>query len=385
MSVNKNEKGLLLGKSTVYYKNKPDAVSKEPESNCFINLEYKRKTAVPTADAITRIRKEVIAGKCTNPEVAVLSAHELQRMKQQSKILTKEERIAQQKLYAEQEEKQQAKGQAKRKKMLELEQEMRLAAPPLTDMEREDLEKKGALRKNAEEIHNENRDEVKKMNQLINYAKCATVREKQIEEKDRIVKQKIDEIKRIDLMMEIDRLKAIEDAEAKAASKKEEEYKGKAVIIDQIKEREIDRMLSKDELAKEAQAMLRLAKQLENEEKMNRLKQKETVRIKQDEIYEANQAATEKKQVRYQRERDEDEKIVKYNLEKAEKEAEYLAEQKRIRDEKERETAKLREMQEKAQDRQAEIDALRAKRATEKNERFAREKERKEAEMKHLK
>lgn len=37
-------------------------------------------------------------------------------------------------------------------------------------------------------------------------------------------------------------------------------------------------------------------------------------------------------------------------------------------------------MQEKANDRQAELDALRAKRAMEQNERNAREKERKEAE-----
>lgn len=38
-------------------------------------------------------------------------------------------------------------------------------------------------------------------------------------------------------------------------------------------------------------------------------------------------------------------------------------------------------MQEKANDRQAELDALRAKRAMEQNERNAREKERKEAEQ----
>merc|ERR1712187_621561 len=48
--------------------------------------------------------------------------------------------------------------------------------------------------------------------------------------------------------------------------------------------------------------------------------------------------------------------------------------------EKERETAKLRAMQEKAQDKAAEMDALRAKRAMEAAERAAREKERMERE-----
>ena len=56
----------------------------------------------------------------------------------------------------------------------------------------------------------------------------------------------------------------------------------------------------------------------------------------------------------------------------------------RLKDEKEREVQRLREMQEKANDRQAELDALRAKRAMEQNERQAREKERREAEQKVL-
>ena len=41
----------------------------------------------------------------------------------------------------------------------------------------------------------------------------------------------------------------------------------------------------------------------------------------------------------------------------------------------------MRELQEKASDRQAELDALRAKRAVEANERVAREKDRQEAEI----
>ena len=59
-----------------------------------------------------------------------------------------------------------------------------------------------------------------------------------------------------------------------------------------------------------------------------------------------------------------------------------LAEQQRIKEEKEKEVQRLRELQEKAQDRQAEIDALRAKRAYEEGERIARDKERKELEHK---
>lgn len=51
------------------------------------------------------------------------------------------------------------------------------------------------------------------------------------------------------------------------------------------------------------------------------------------------------------------------------KEEQAAIEAKRIRDEKEREIQRLRELQEKAADRQGEIDALRAKRAYEEGER----------------
>lgn len=61
--------------------------------------------------------------------------------------------------------------------------------------------------------------------------------------------------------------------------------------------------------------------------------------------------------------------IVRYNRARDAKEEIRLAEEKRLKDEKEMEIQRLREMQEKAADRQAEIDALRAKRAFEEGER----------------
>ena len=94
----------------------------------------------------------------------------------------------------------------------------------------------------------------------------------------------------------------------------------------------------------------------------------------------ANSKAIEVKQSRVQEERDLEAKIVEYNKAKALREEEELQEKLRVQAEKEREVQKLRDMQEKAQDRQGEIDALRAKRAFEESERLAREKERKELE-----
>ena len=105
---------------------------------------------------------------CKNPDVAIIPAHELQRMKQEAVVASAAELEAQRKIAKEQIDQQQAIAKAKAKRMMELADERKASQPP-TDLEIEDEAKLSALRKKAEEIHNENRDEVKKMNQLVDY------------------------------------------------------------------------------------------------------------------------------------------------------------------------------------------------------------------------
>jgi len=75
-------------------------------------------------------------------------------------------------------------------------------------------------------------------------------------------------------------------------------------------------------------------------------------------------------------------KIVVYEAEKRAMIEAQIAEEKKLKDEKELEIKRLRDLQERAADRQAEIDALRQKRAFEENERNERAKEIAEAEKK---
>lgn len=93
------------------------------------------------------------------------------------------------------------------------------------------------------------------------------------------------------------------------------------------------------------------------------------------EVEAANRIAQVKKQEKIDQAKAEDNKIVEYNRQKAKKEEEAAIEAKRIAEEKEKEIQRLRELQEKAADRQGEIDALRAKRAYEEGERQARKNE----------
>lgn len=128
--------------------------------------------------------------------------------------------------------------------------------------------------------------------------------------------------------MEIERLRGVEKAEQVEKDHKQKVYAGKDVIIEQIKDREVQRMIAKEEQFKEAQQMIKHAKQLQLDEQNIRLKQIDLQRQMQDEILEANQKAIEKKAIKIQREKEEDNKIMKYNVEKAQKEAEFVAEQK---------------------------------------------------------
>jgi hypothetical protein len=92
------------------------------------------------------------------------------------------------------------------------------------------------------------------------------------------------------------------------------------------------------------------------------------------EVDDANKKAMSIKQSRVLEEKQLEDEIAEYNRNKAQREEELLDEARRSQEEKELEIQRLRELQEKASDRQAEIDALRAKRAFEESERMEREK-----------
>ena len=69
--------------------------------------------------------------------------------------------------------------------------------------------------------------------------------------------------KKKDKIMEIERLKKIRAEEEVEEMKKVEALKGKQVIIDQIKSREIERLRAIEEQEKEAQLMVERMKEMD--------------------------------------------------------------------------------------------------------------------------
>ena len=62
-------------------------------------------------------------------------------------------------------------------------------------------------------------DDVKQMNQMVLYSKVVTIRDKQLEENKRLEQEWIEEQKKLDLMMEIERLKVLQEEEEREVRK----------------------------------------------------------------------------------------------------------------------------------------------------------------------
>lgn len=78
----------------------------------------------------------------------------------------------------------------------------------------------------------EDHDDVKHMNQMMLYSKVVTIRDKQKEEQKRLEEEWIEEQKRLDLMMEIERLKSLKMQEEREIQRKQAQKQGSLVIID---------------------------------------------------------------------------------------------------------------------------------------------------------
>lgn len=100
-------------------------------------------------------------------------------------------------------------------------------------------------------------DAVKNMNQMQLYAKVVTIRDKQLEE-NKVLEQKWkDEQMKLDLMMEVERLKTLKAIEEREAEIKETIKKGALVIVDQMRHNEGLRRKEKEAIAKEQQEILK--------------------------------------------------------------------------------------------------------------------------------
>lgn len=253
---------------------------------------------------------------------------------------------------------------------------------PPTIVEAEQKDQALGLLAKAQAQMDEEHDDVKHMNQMVMYSKIVTVRDKQLQESKILEEEWVREQKRLDLMMEIERLKSLQQSEERDNRRAVARKQGAAVIIDQIKEREQERIKQRELLEKEKIQMLKNIEVLKAADQAALEKKKVRNKEMIAEVEKVNKVALGKKSEKIQKEKDEDLEIVRYEADKRYREELALIEENKIKAEKEKEIQRLRDLQERAADRQSEIDALRQKRAFEEGERAARSKEVMEAEKK---
>ena len=204
---------------------------------------------------------------------------------------------------------------------------------------------------------------VRAMNKMCLYARISSVRDRQLQERKKL--EKIFKLKeeKIDLMVEIERLRELKNMEEKEKNLQKINKEGKKVILAQIEDNKKARLKQKELEEKERLELLkRIEEERKKDEELNKkIKKEQEQRIQ--ESMEANKRAIQAKKERILAEREEDLKIERYNKEKYRKEEEAFQEKKRKEKEKEMELQKLREKQEKAQDNQEILDSIRAKRA----------------------
>lgn len=177
----------------------------------------------------------------------------------------------------------------------------------------------------------------------------------------------------MDMLMEVDRLKELQQREQTEEARRVKRLDDRAVIVEQMRGREKYKMLLEEEREQENQAMLALMKRYQDEDTASAEKRSVEVKRSREEVMAANAQAIKRKELAKLQDKQEEESILAYQAKKdADIARREYEEAEKARMAKERQ-AKLLAMQEKTQNKQAELDELRARRHQEEKERRERE------------
>merc|ERR1719158_1036853 len=302
---------------------------------------------------------------------------ELNRLRDNATLLTKEQELEMQRRRDEAQAERLRKSRERKEKMMQMEEERKKNAL-LTGGDKENRAQTNSVLEKAKQMMDEEMDDVKHMNQMMLYSKVVTIRDAQIQEKRAVQGELEEEERQLDMMMEIERLKALKMYEEREKARLDDQRRGSQVIVEQIKDRQAQRMREEEARDQERAFILKQIEALKEEEVEQQKAKKMAAGRLMAEVNAANSAAMKIKEDKMLAEKLEDQKILDYERDRERRERELEEEKARVAAEKEQETARLRAQQEKAQDKAAEMDALRAKRAVEAAERVAREKEQQE-------
>ncbi|ROJ29137.1 Cilia- and flagella-associated protein 45 [Anabarilius grahami] len=341
-----------------------------------------------TKDLIRDLRQveaedfSIIPSEDPSGQSVILSSAEFRRIKVESHVPSEEEKAAV--LEVQRRAREEAMDAAEQRKAQMRQADLsRQKNQTLSELEAEARDRAQYLLERANTLRMEQEDEVKKLNELIQEVQCHVIRDAQLEEKKQNRTKWLEEEKRLDAMMEVERRRALETQEQIEQLRKQQMIHGKLRILDQIQIRLEEKMLQEEVKEQEGQQLLENMERMQMEELKAIERKKEEQKNLLQEIQKINEENLLAKEQKKEEERLADLRAVEYTSKKLEREAEYEAEQVRIKKEKEKEVARLRALQERDRDHKAEQDDIRARRNQEAAAREWRRKE-KERTMKKL-
>merc|ERR1719155_333071 len=136
----------------------------------------------------------------------------------------------------------------------------------MADNNKEGRAQKNSVLERAKRMLDEEMDDVKHMNQMMLYSKIVTIRDAQIQEKRYVQQEKEEEERELDMMMEIERLKGLKMYEEREKARVDDQRRGASVIIEQIKDRQSQRMREEEQRDQERAFILRQIDSLKAEE-----------------------------------------------------------------------------------------------------------------------
>lgn len=338
---------------------------------------------------ISKDKKKSMGGSSNNalPPVPsnsiVISRNELEKIKVASIVKTQAQIVAERDNAERLKEEKEKKARERKERMIALEEQAKKHTKK-SDSELEEEARAEAIRKNAEEKLSSNADLTRLLNTLSSRAAAFTIRDQQIEDKRRLEEQNREYEKQMDLIMELDRLKELKRREEEESLRRQKRIDAKKVIVEQIDDRHRAKLIAAEAREQENQMMRNLMKKYEDEDRIAASKRHVEIERSKIEVMAANDEAIQKKKEEKLREKMEMDEILRYQALKAEEAAKREEEERLLDRQKKERQAKLLAQQEKSQNKLAEIDELRARRAAEAREREARTKEKQAAEKKHI-
>ena len=179
-------------------------------------------------------------------------------------------------------------------------------------------------------VGGKNNDVVKHFDYLCRKAKVATIWDRQLDERKIMEGMYVNKEKRLDEMMELERLKEIKFIEEREKNLQQYKKESQKAVIDQIYDNDKERNKKREQIEREKILMLKQIERLKEEEKQIALRKKLEAEAKIKECMEAQRILALNKKKKLLEEKEEDLKIKKFNMEKIEQEEKLIEEKKKI-------------------------------------------------------